>query len=329
MRIRILTCGLVLATGFTATALADDGVTITVGETVTLEAEEAPLNQVLFEIGEAVPLELSSRGTEVEDPVSLAIEAKDWPDLLSRLLGRTSYVLSFDAATGQPQRLVVLWDKVRESLGDTPAGYGVPAGDSAQDDVEARIRAAAEEVLAPPDRAGEAIARLESAHQRFLSAQAALIKAQSSGDANAGALAKTYEQARAAYLAAIGGLEGHDEARTVDALLPAFEIDDREARMKALETARWLSQTGRNPKAVEHATSAFETAEDEAVERAALEVLVRYGDEEEVLRMIEPLALQEGPNRDLAVREWLRIRDEQKAREEGQDQIDFQNGESQ
>jgi hypothetical protein len=61
--------------------------------------------------------------------------------------------------------------------------------------------------------------------------------------------------------------------------------------------------------------SAFETADDDTVERAAIEVLARYGDQRQVMRLLEPLALSDGPNRDIAVREWIRIRDEQIARE--------------
>jgi hypothetical protein len=33
------------------------------------------------------------------------------------------------------------------------------------------------------------------------------------------------------------------------------------------------------------------------------------------MRLLEPLALSDGPNRDIAVREWIRIRDEQIAQE--------------
>ena len=108
-----------------------------------------------------------------------------------------------------------------------------------------------------------------------------------------------------------------DYDRSVDA---AFEVDDLDSRLTALETLRWLSETKHNPEAVELAAGALDAAEDEVTERAALEVLVRYGDEEEVLRILEPIALNEGPNQDLAVREWIRIRDERRAREQAENQ---------
>ena len=97
--------------------------------------------------------------------------------------------------------------------------------------------------------------------------------------------------------------------------MPALEIDDRDTRLAGLETLRELSHTARTPAAVDAAMSAFETADDDTVERAAIEVLARYGDQREVMRLLEPLALSDGPNRDIAVREWIRIRDEQIARE--------------
>jgi hypothetical protein len=199
--------------------------------------------------------------------------------------------LTLDRATGKPTQLVVRWDAVREIQAAGPEGG---AGD-----VEARIRAAAAEVLAPRDLAGEAIAAMEAARDAFEAA---------SGGPNEA-------EAREAYLDAIDDLNTHDEARAVEALVPALEIDDRDARLAGLETLRELSHTARTPEAVDAAMSAFETADDDTVERAAIEVLARYGDQRQVMRLLEPLALSDGPNRDIAVREWIRIRDEQIARE--------------
>ncbi|MGH6903304.1 MAG: hypothetical protein ACREIR_11250, partial [Geminicoccaceae bacterium] len=122
-------------------------------------------------------------------------------------------------------------------------------------------------------------------------------------------------EARQAWLDTIDNLNTHDEARTVEALVPALEVDDRDARLAGLETLRELSHTARTPAAVDAAMGAFATADDDTVERAAIEVLARYGDQKEVMRLLEPLALSDGPNRDIAVREWIRIRDEQIARD--------------
>jgi hypothetical protein len=175
---------------------------------------------------------------------------------------------------------------------------GAAAATASAGDIEARIRAAAGEVLAPRDPAGDAIARLEDARDALEAAR---------GGPNE-------EAAREAYLDAIAGLDTHDESRAVEALLPTFEMDDRDARLAGLETLRELSHTARTPAAVEAAMTSFEIADDPEVERAALQVLVRYGDPQEVMRLLEPLALADGPNRDLAVREWIRIKDEQSAR---------------
>lgn len=189
---------------------------------------------------------------------------------------------------------MVRWDAVRE-IQATPQG-GAPADVG---DVESRIRAAAREVLAPRDLAAEAIARIEDARDAFEAARGGPNEA----------------EAKEAYRDAIGDLNTHDEARAVEALVPALETDDPDARLAGLETLRELSHTARTPAAVDAAMSAFETADDDAVERAALEVLVRYGDQREVMRLLEPLALSDGPNRDIALREWIRIRDEQIARQ--------------
>jgi hypothetical protein len=187
---------------------------------------------------------------------------------------------------------VVRWDAVSGRPAALPDA-------AATGDVESRIRAAAGEVLAPRDLTDEAIAALEDARAAFEAARGGPNEA----------------KAKQAYLDAIDDLDSHDEARAVESLVPVLELDDRDARLTGLETLRELSHTGRTPAAVDAAISAFESAEDDAVERAAIEVLTRYGDQREVMRLLEPLALSDGPNRDIAVREWIRIRDEQLARE--------------
>lgn len=291
MRMTTIAVGIVTSVGLVARAMAGD-VAIEVGDAISLEVEEVSLREVLVEIGETVPLTLVERGVALEEPVSLTLEGETWPDLLGRLIGRESYLLTFDGDTGKPTRLVVLWDAVRERRAAGPANDAV-------DGIEARIRALASEVLAAPDVAGEAIASMEDARDAFERARGGPREA----------------AARAAYVESIRTLGDHDEARTVGSLLPAFDHDDRDARLATLETMRWLSHTRRSPAAVDAALGSFETADDPEVERSALEVLVRYGDPRKVMRLLEPLALSDGPNRDLAVREWIRIKDEQAEQE--------------
>jgi hypothetical protein len=290
MRVKTAAAALVLGVGMVARAAAGE-VVLEVGETIALEAEEATLRDAVLAISKAVPLTLVERGEAPQQSVSLTIEANTWQGFFRRLLGRESHLLILDRATGKPTQLVVRWDAVRELLAAAPEG--------GTGDVESRIRAAAGEVLAPRDLAGEAIAAVEEARDAFEAARGGPNEA----------------EAREAYLEAIDDLNSHDEARTVEALVPALETDDRDARLAGLETLRELSHTARAPAAVDAAMNAFETAEDDTVERAALEVLARYGDQREVMRLLEPLALSDGPNRDIAVREWIRIRDEEIARE--------------
>jgi hypothetical protein len=287
----ITAAGVMLGLGVLTRASAGE-VVLEVGDRISLELQEATLREALLEIGRTVPLDLTERGTAPEQAVSLTVEAQTWQGMFRKLLGRESHLLTLDAASGTPTGLVVRWDAVR----DLP-GAGTAAASGAGD-IEARIRAAAGEVLAPRDAAGEAIARLEDARDALEAAR---------GGPNEAAT-------REAYLEAIGDLDTYDEARTVEALVPAFETDDRDARLAGLETLRELSWTARTPAAVEAAMRSFEVADDPEVERAALEVLVRYGDQQEVMRLLEPLALADGPNRDLAVREWIRIKDEETAR---------------
>jgi hypothetical protein len=208
-----------------------------VGEIIALEAEDATLREAVLALSEAVPFTLVERGASPEAPVSLRVEANTWQGFFRRLLGRESHLLTLDRATGKPTQLVVRWDAVRELQAATPEGG---AGD-----VESRIRAAAGEVLAPSDVAGEAIARMEEARDTFEAARGGPNEA----------------EAREAYLDAIDDLNTHDEARTVEALVPALAIDDRDARLAGLETLRELSHTARTPAAVDAAMSAFETAD--------------------------------------------------------------------
>jgi hypothetical protein len=299
MRVTTILSAVVLSVGLVARTAAGD-VALEVGETIALEAEDATLREAVLALSEAVPFTLVERGVAPAEPVSLAVEASTWQGLFRRLLGRESHLLTLDRATGKPMQLVVRWDAVRLQA-------AAPEGGAA--DVESRIRAAAGEVLAPPDLTGEAIAAMEEAREAFEAARGGPNEA----------------TAREAYLDAIDDLNTHDEARAVEALVPALEMDDRDARLAGLETMRELSHTARTPAAVGAAKRAFETADDDAVERAAIEVLARYGDQQEVMRLLESLALSEGPNRDLAVREWIRIRDEQiaraKAAREGDSQL--------
>jgi hypothetical protein len=292
MRVMTIAVAVVLGASLTTRAAAGE-VVLEVGDPISLELEGATLREALLEIGKAVPLVLTERGAAPEEPLSLSVEAQTWEGLFRKLLGGESHLLALDAATGMPTRLVVRWDAVREAQSTGTAAAAASAGD-----IEARIRAAAGEVLAPRDPAGDAIARLEDARDALEAAR---------GGPNE-------EAAREAYLDAIAELDTHDESRAVEALLPTFEMDDRDARLAGLETLRELSHTARTPAAVEAAMTSFEIADDPEVERAALQVLVRYGDPQEVMRLLEPLALADGPNRDLAVREWIRIKDEQSAR---------------
>ena len=147
-----------------ATGAAAGEVVLEIGETIALEAEDATLREAVLALSEAVPLTLVERGAPPEEPVSLRVEASTWQGFFRRLLGRESHLLTLDRATGKPTQLVVRWDAVRELQAAAPDGRR-------RADVESRIRAAAGEVLAPRDVAGEAIAAMEEARDAFEAAR--------------------------------------------------------------------------------------------------------------------------------------------------------------
>ncbi len=116
MRVRRMLYAVALCAGLTLPAAAGEGLTLEVGETISLKAEEVFLRQVLVELSEAVPFTLIERGAALDQPVSFDFEASDWADALGVLLRGEGYTLTTDAATGQPRTLVVDWDVVGESL---------------------------------------------------------------------------------------------------------------------------------------------------------------------------------------------------------------------
>ena len=323
MRVSKMLCAVAVCAGLAMpeVAVASDAVTIEIGDKISLKAEDVLLRQVLVELSEAVPFELVERAEALEQPISFDFAVESWEDAIGVLLRGEGYALTTDAASGQPEMLVVDWDVVGEALAAAPAGG---------DDVEARIRAAAEKLLKPRDRTAEAIDAVTAARQALQEARLALLAADghdhvaagghdddaTGGHDDDGDLTEAVEDALAAYDEALGNLGNHDDERAVTALLPALDEDDESSRRSALEALRWQSGTNRNAEAVSRVAAAFETENDPELQRAALEVLVRYGNPDDVLKVIEPLALTEGPNQDLAVREWLRIRSEQKAQKQ-------------
>ena len=260
-------------------------------------------------LSDEVPIALIERGAPVEDAVTLQLEAATWESLIGRLLSRRSYALLWNESSEGPSSLVVFWDAVRQDRS---------AGNEAEDDegLEARIRAVAEGYAEASDPAGKAIALLEEKREAYQEAQRAF-RATANPDSTEGQkLARQLGAARAAYQEALGGLADYDEARSVDAVLPSTAEADAKIRRSALQTLRWLSHSGGNPEVIEAAKDSLRAPEDDAEERAALEVLVRYGKDRQVLALLEPLALEAGPNQNFAARNWLRIRDEQAARAE-------------
>ena len=156
MRARTILCAVTVCAGLAMPAAADEGLTLQVGERITLKAEDMVIRQVLVELSEAVPFTLVERGEIPDQPVSFDFEAADWAEAIGVLLRGEGYSLTTDGATGQPRRLVVDWDVVGEALpGAAPSGGTAASG--AGDDVESRIRAAAARLHKSRDQTAEAV----------------------------------------------------------------------------------------------------------------------------------------------------------------------------
>ena len=80
MRIGRILCALAVCAGLAMPVAADEGLTLEVGDKITLKAEELFLRQVLVALSEAVPFTLVERGETLDQPVSFDFEASDWAD---------------------------------------------------------------------------------------------------------------------------------------------------------------------------------------------------------------------------------------------------------
>jgi hypothetical protein len=127
MSVITTTAAFVLSVGLVTRAAAGE-VVLEVGDAILLELEQATLREALLEIGKAAAFSLSERGAAPEQLVSLRVEAQTWEGLFRKLLGRESHLVTLDAATGTPIRLVVRWDAVREAQdAETRPGPRAPA----------------------------------------------------------------------------------------------------------------------------------------------------------------------------------------------------------
>lgn len=112
---------------------------------------------------------------------------------------------------------------------------------------------------------------------------------------------KTYAEA----LRALG--EFQDAAR-MEVLAPALNSDNAMVRSAALDAMR--DGTVYDADVLNQVLSLAIRDTDVGVQRGALEVYVRYADQADVLSLVQAIARAEGPTRDIAVREWLRIENE-------------------
>lgn len=307
---------------------------------VSIQAKNVLLSLILDELYEKVHFRLHEYVSTEVKLVEVDIEALPWEKAISKLLSGWDYTLTMDAISATPKILIISGKQKYGDSGSEIATAGdnsktiseeesdsiqelaeQPVGRSAEE-IEAEIRAAEVILLAPVDQTDDAVTALEAAQQDLRDASAAELQF----EGETGEPSEEYMQSQREYLDALAYLGNFDDSRAVEALVSPLSDDALpEARLTALESLAGLSATQENPGAVNKALSIATISQDSHEQRAALEVIVRYAAAEDVLPIIEQLALSDGPNRDLAVREWLRIKEEQAARlrieEEGDPQL--------
>ena len=255
--------------------------------TFSVRAEEAPLNEILY-----------SLALEAGFPVTEHNVA--WREGMAQLLRGWNYALVMDSLSESPTELIV----IARDEGEAPqvavySDSSVAVGDdeafgeleaSPETSMEEAIRIANELIVAQEDPLAAAIREVEEA------------------GATAHKAPDDLESAKR-YLEALRGLSDFQDPRLLDVLAPAIASRHSAIRSVALEVMRYNpleSDSSTLDRVYQMATS----DPDPQVRRNALEVYVRYGDQNEVLSAVQALGRIDGPARDIAVREWIRIEQE-------------------
>jgi len=147
--------------------------------------------------------------------------------------------------------------------------------------------------------------------------------AESQGDPVASAIERAKEGAAAAaagdaisekrYADALAALADYQDPRVADVAVSAMQSPSYAARASLLRVMRYNPEASADPDSLADLRGLVTNDPNPQVRREALEVLVRYGDSAEVLSLVQGLGRREGPVRDIAVREWVRIETEMAA----------------
>jgi hypothetical protein len=319
--------GAVFATSFCASsvraAATDDTTPARVeaaGETITVIAENVPLRDVLDQLREQAAFGLIESSDLLQRPVTIALEGVPWRDGLAKLLRGFRYALAMDPETNRPDRLVILSSE--GSGGEEPAApAGSPAsgpttggekGPGRESSLEEATRIAKELMAQREDplqyalrKAREAAAQAEAARQAAEKEQA---DRSADGEDAAGPGGDERQRADVAYADALSALGQFQDPQRLDVLAPALGSDSTAVRSTALGALR--DGTVSDEAVLDQVKTMVTSDPDPYVQREALEVYVRYGDQSEVLSLVQTLGRTSGPTQDIAVREWLRIEKE-------------------
>lgn len=309
-------------------ATAADAVSFIVrneGTTFSVDVSDVPLMEVLVQLQEQCGFTFVENSSALDLPVSIKLESVLWRDGLQTLLRGFRYALAMDLQKGQPETLVILSEETGvtkladegipnaatvKAVVDSESGNGMP--DRSKSSIEEANRIAEELASQQEDplqyamrKAKEAQAAIEEAME-----QAKLERARrAAGGEDIGELDDSKAQiAYKTYAEALRALGEFQDAARMEVLAPALNSDNAMVRSAALDAMR--DGTVYDADVLNQVLSLAIRDTDVGVQRGALEVYVRYADQADVLSLVQAIARAEGPTRDIAVREWLRIENE-------------------
>jgi hypothetical protein len=294
------------------------------GRTITVTAKDVPLRELLNRLQEQAGFTLVESSDLLQRPVTVDLEGMPWREGLAKLLRGFRYALAMDPETQQPARLVILSSEVSGSsvgsASSTPAGtpdLAVSndvgrAPEKAESSMDEATRIA-NQLLAQREnpmqyamrKAREAAAEAEAAKE---ASDAELTRRAAAGeDASESGVDRAQGPDRV-YADSLRALGQFQDSERLEVLSPALSSDIKDVRSAALEALR--DGTVSDVAVLSEVRSMATGDSDPYVQRDALEVYVRYGDQDDVLSLVQSLGRTDGPTRDIAVREWLRIEKE-------------------
>jgi hypothetical protein len=303
------------STGSTAAAQGPTPVRVEAkGETMTVDADNVPLKDVLDQLQEQAGFVLIETADALQSPVTITLDDVPWRGGLAKLLRGFRYALAMNPETKQPARLVILSSEGSAASaspgdGETATPVGTPATGGAVHGSQAPDRAVSS--LEEATRiANELIAQRENPLQfamrkaREAAAEAEAARKASESEAGGG---QTQDRDRR-YAESLRALGQFQDPERLEVLAPALGSDSKDVRTAALEALR--DGTVNDDAVLDQVRSMATGDADPYVQRDALEVYVRYGDQSDVLSLVQSLGRTSGPTRDIAVREWLRLEKE-------------------